>query len=247
MPLGVLALLPFLGGCINAVDPLWLAMLGPRTISELVAARPIGPGDRLALLVMNPGEDAHALGACVVGGLRTHLRDRPPIVELTASERVRASIADEGLPRALPAASAQLGTEWLIVVTDRSVARLEQSSFSDLFGEHGLGLAHVTGTQYTLRLHGQLFDLRNADSLGVVTATFDTHGRSGLAVGIVGVPLSLAYPVALPIVHFPAGRNALAICDAFGRALADGLLRASGATLMPTSIGPSPAVRTVGR
>jgi hypothetical protein len=79
-------------------------------------------------------------------------------------------------------------------------------------------------------LEGDVLDLRGRRHRGRVWTRFETKGGGYIFAGIVGGASgsgAFALPFALPVLILPGGSSALAICSAFGRALADHLIERS--------------------
>ncbi len=212
--------------------PIDLALTGPRLGGAMaVGAGPLSPRDRLALLLLDPGEEAEALWLCVAGGIRARLPAAGPAplraegahaADLLAA--ARAAARDDRLD--VPPGG--FGFDWLVAVTDRSGAGAEEEMREGLHGGGGLGVVIARGRRYALDLEARVLDLRAGRRIGTVTGHVDTQSRAGVAIGIFG-GMGAAAPLILPMVEMPAGTTALAICDAFGRAVGDALVAATAA------------------
>jgi hypothetical protein len=230
--------------------PVDLALVGPRFGGAVaVGAGPLFPGDRLALLLLDPGPNADELWPCIAGGMRARLPSAGPAPLRPEAPRTagllavaRAAEADDRL--AVPPAG--LGYDWLVAVTDRSSSGPEEETSEGLHGGGALGVAIARGRRYALDLQARVLDLRAGRRIGTVGAHVDTRSRAGVAAGLFG-GTGAAAPLILPMVELPAGTSALAICDAFGRAVGDALVAATaeapGRQAIPPR-GPTDPART---
>ncbi|WP_372619063.1 hypothetical protein [Falsiroseomonas sp.] len=238
-----LALL-LLPGCVLAIDPIRLAAYGPELKGGLThAAHPLGRRARLALLLLEPGLHALALRDCIGSGLQaslpTGLSPSPLLDDDTAAalaEVAQAALTDGPLP----AFAGSLGFEWLVAVRDRSETTVEEPATETFGGSGGIGIARLGGHRYALDLQAMVVDLRGPARLGTLTARFETRSRSGIAAGIVGGG-GAAAPFVTPVVMLPAGTTALAICDAFARAIAGALVEATAPAPAPEAGQRPPA------
>lgn len=226
---------PGLGGCVWAFEPLAYAITGPGISRELTdTGQAIRPGDRLALVVVNPREDAARVAACVAAGIASQLPDGQPvpaIPDADAAARILATF--EPLSRSpslgpaagvLPPETGMPGFDWIVVIEDQSSrnvttgmdtspvpGRPEGDRFEARLGQT---------TVYHLALRGTIFDLRERRLRGTVQAHIDTQGGAYLIFSGRGTAGAFA-----PMLEIPAGTGAMTICAAFGRAVGDALAR----------------------
>jgi hypothetical protein len=215
-------------------DPIRLAARGPSTHADVQRAlRPLQPDDAVGLAVAETRVDRARLEGCVASGMRARLPAGVTIVVLDA-ERGAAMAELAAQQGAWPAEAAPaIGVPWGVLVRD-STDQLSQSRVEP-FGAGGsgggiFGLSLGQTTDYTLRLQAELLDLRAGQRLGSAGAFYAAHGGGALVAGIAGGAggsVAFAVPFVLPVIRLPAGTSAMAICEAFGRAIGDGLVRAT--------------------
>jgi hypothetical protein len=234
-----------LAGCVWAFEPIRYTITGPGTSVQLAdTGRAIEPGERLALVVSKPREDAARLAACVASGLASRLpggQPAPIIPDAEAAARILSII--EPLARgpglvqaggALPPAAAGLGFDWIVMAEDQSSQDANTGVDRTLVpGRPEPWRQEVRAGRtvvYRLALMATIFDLRGQRLRGTVDTYFDTQGGAYLIMSGTGMYAGVA-----PMIEVPAGTGAMTICAAFGRAIGDVLQRATSPEARPPS------------
>jgi|GEM_PF-4441304 len=228
-------------GCTDTSQERRLAAEGPWTIRELAATRrPLQAGERIALLLLGAHVEPDRLRSCIAAGLAAGLPpDQPAPAWLDGAEAgaVAALLAAsrEGARPRLP----RTGHDWLVAIEDRtSSGPVDVPPTAEAgFGGVALGANLAQPVGYHLELRAEILDLRGAGRVGTVASRFDATERREVIVALVGGGMG-ALPIILPVTHRAGGTDALAICDAFGRGIAAGLLYAERARQ-----GAAPAAR----
>jgi hypothetical protein len=228
-PLAALVALP-LAGCVIPTDQMRLASARPGTESTLVrAARPLRAGDTVGLAVLETTLDRARLKRCIAGGMTARLPDGVALVSLDETRVVPLAAAPSSGQGDLPEAVASVDADWAVLVRD--VTQRSSSSGSRLIEDRGgsFGVLGGTETTYQLRLDAVLLDLRARRGLGQASASYVARGSEQVAAGIASFAsgTGFAVPFVLPILRLPAGTSAMAICDAFGRAVGEALVAAA--------------------
>jgi hypothetical protein len=207
------------------VDPIRLAARGPATGAQLDrTSRPLQPTDRLAVTLRNPREDAPRLLGCVIAGVQARLPPDGPAVlapDDVATARLSALVDAVDRDGTLGAEAASMGFDWLLTVEDttsRDPVPWDKEGALPL----GFGFGVGQSVSYTLKMFGQVFDLRTRRQLGTVWARYDASGGTYVVAGFIA-----ALPFVLPVVVLPGGTTAMSICAAFGRVLGATLLQAT--------------------
>ena len=231
-----LLLLVPLAGCVVPTDPLRMAAYGPTTGAAVEpAGHALREGERIALVIRETQLDPARLHACIAAGMRPRLPS--PGASIVALDEAGVARLLAALPSerdaALPEEVAALGVEWAVVVRDSSTRAATPERD---FGGHGASGGGIIGgyvgerVEYGLSLEAAILDLRARRRLGMATAWYAARGGGGVAAGIMaaaGGGLAIAVPFILPVIRLPAGTTAMAICDAFGRAIGDALVKAT--------------------
>lgn len=231
--LALLLALP-LAGCVIPTDPVRLAAQGPATSAQLTrATRPLQAGDTVALVVQETSLDRGRLEQCIAAGIRSRLPSGVTLVALDAPRATTLGALVSAREVELGQEATALGAEWAVLVRDATAQHSASDSgfFADGGGGGGVvGVQGGTDITYSLRLEGLLLDLRGQRRLGQASAVYSAHGGGRIAAGIVGMGGGgggIVLPFVLPIIRLPGGTSAMAICNAFGRSVADALVRAA--------------------
>lgn len=234
-----------LAGCVIPTDPIRLAAQGPSTNAQVTAAgRGLAEGERIALVIRETQLDRDRLHRCITDGMRARLpAPSPAVVALDPASAARLSaVTAIGPTQALPEEMDGFGVEWAVLVRDASRASSDHRTRSvveaDIAGSGFLGGASERRTSYRLELEATILDTKARRRLGWVTAVHFTEGSSEVMAGL-AVLGGLPVPAVLPIIRLPAGTSALAICNAFGRAIGDALVSATRPPAA-TEAGPVP-------
>lgn len=193
-----------------------LATVGPEVLPQLQRdRRQLSPADRIALQLRGETPDPAALQACILRGL---------VPALPPGQPEPAWIPDE----TQPALRAE-GYGWLAVVEDHTTTGpVDVHAMPLTAGAGGLGFgfntAHPTG--FHLNLEAALTDLRSNRRAGSITARYEAFEQHEVVIAIVG-GAGGALPLIIPASHLPGGRDAMAICEAFGRVIGRALMQAN--------------------
>jgi hypothetical protein len=229
--LALLLAAPMLAGCVVPTGPIRLAREGAATTGGLVPVeRALAASDRIALFVGGEQRDAETLRHCIARAVASRLPGGGPVPmkpDADAAVRLAAmvSTAEPGGP--LPARVAAEGFDWLISVRDATTTSsvpIRNFGFDNAF-QGAIGGAVGEQTEYHLSLFARVFDGRSGRALGTLGAYHDTRSSSGVSAGVVAIFVPI--PFFVPFAELPAGTSAMAICDAFGRAVGDALVAAT--------------------
>lgn len=197
------ALALVLAACAVPVDPVAMALRGIDVFGSVRPVSPLTQGTRLIVAAGGNGTHAQQVGDCVREGLSLQM----PWASVTLANEHAASGSSPATDGRVPTGP---DAEYLIRVTDRSTS--DSGWATNTTVREVVGVTHVR--VYRIALEASVTDLRRQQEVGVLRATSQGEGASGVAL-VLAPPLIVPVPLIMP----PGGRTGLSICQAFAHVL----------------------------